>query len=636
MTRVASHEAIATRDVPIPPAGSTGNPLESGTDRPPAPTPSQHGGMGAIPYDGGTVFRVWAPFAEKVFVMGPFNGWSKDGNPLAPEENGYWSADVEGAGVGDEYAYVIINDDQVLERADPYARQMTNSVGRSVVHDPTAFDWEGDAFQLPPWNELVLYEMHIGTFNDMNPKGPGNLRMSINKLDYLKDLGINAVEIMPLAEFAGDFSWGYNPSFTYAVESAYGGPRAFKEFIREAHKRGIAVILDVVYNHFGPSDLDLWRFDGWYEGQGGGIYFYNDHRAETPWGLTRPDYGRPEVRRYIRDNVMMWLDEYRLDGLRWDGTVFIRYKGFFKEPGTELPDGYSLMQEINREVQETRPGKLMIAEDLQDDACVTQPVSEGGLGFGTQWDAKFVHPIREAIIAPEDEARDLMTVRDALLNRYGEDAFRRIIYTESHDEVANGKARVAYEINRQHAESWESKKRSTLGATLVLTSPGIPMLFQGQELLETEWFRDTEPLDWTRLAQMPGIYRLYRDLIRLRRNADGVTRGLMGQGAEVYHLNNDLKLLTMQRWDQGGPGDSTLIVVNFANRAHDAYRVGFPASGIWRIRFNSASKLYSEDFTDYEARDVEAEARSYDGLPASAEISIGPYTGLIYSQDPGQ
>ena len=153
---------------------------------------------------------------------------------------------------------------------------------------------------------------------------PGTFDSAIEKFPYLKELGINAIEVMPIMEFSGDFSWGYNPSHPFAVESIYGGPDAFKRFVKAAHEHGIAVIVDVVYNHFGPADLDLWRFDGWSENDKGGIYFYNDRRSQTPWGETRPDYGRGEVRQYLRDNALMWLEEYHVDGLRWDMIIYIK------------------------------------------------------------------------------------------------------------------------------------------------------------------------------------------------------------------------------------------------------------------------------------------------------------------------
>jgi 1,4-alpha-glucan branching enzyme len=140
----------------------------------------------------------------------------------------------------------------------------------------------------------------------------------------------------------------------FAVESIYGGPDALKRFVKAAHEHGIAVLVDVVYNHFGPSDLDLWQFDGWSENGKGGIYFYNDHRSQTPWGETRPDYGRGEVRQYLRDNALMWFEEYHADGLRWDMIVYIKsIDGNEGNPANDIPEGWSLMQWINVEIQTT-------------------------------------------------------------------------------------------------------------------------------------------------------------------------------------------------------------------------------------------------------------------------------------------
>ncbi len=135
---------------------------------------------------------------------------------------------------------------------------------------------------------------------------------------------MNTIEVLPIMEFPGEIAWGYNPSQPFVVTHAYGGYEAFRHFVAAAHARGLAVIVDVVYNHFGPEGLDLWRFDGSYANDDGGIYFYNDERAQTPWGDTRPDYGRGEVRQYLRDNALMWLQEYDVDGLRFDAISFMR------------------------------------------------------------------------------------------------------------------------------------------------------------------------------------------------------------------------------------------------------------------------------------------------------------------------
>jgi len=591
--------------------------------------------MGTILYAGGAAFRVWAPLASSVCVAGTFNGWSPTANPFASEGNGYWSVDVPGVNVGDEYQFVISNGTQpLIWHKNPYASSVVNSSGNAVVHDPN-FDWTGDNFTMPMWNELVIYEMHVGTFNDAPGSGPGTFDEIIPKLPYLADLGINAIEIMPVAEFAGDFSWGYNPSQPFAVESAIGGPQGLYQFIKAAHARGIAVILDVVYNHCGPGDLDLWRFDGWTDwNHNGGIYFYDDARAQTPWGGTRPDYGRGEVRQYFRDNALFWLNKYRLDGLRFDCVVNIRNRnGNNNDPANDLPDGWSLLQWINNEIQTSQPWKITIAEDLQNNEWITKSTGAGGGGFGSRWEADFVHPIRQTVITPNDSNRDMGSVRDALYHRYNGTATQRVIYTESHDEDANGHERVPEEIWQGNAGSWFSRKRSTLGAALVLTAPGIPMIFQGQEFLEDGYFQDTVPLDWTKLATYAGIHALYRDLIRLRRNWFNQTAGLRGQNLNVHHVNNTDKLIAFHRWENGGPADDVVVVANFANRGYGSYSLGFPRAGWWRVRFNSDWQGYSSDYGNQLGYDTVAGGSSQDGMPFQANVGMGPYSVLILSQD---
>jgi len=589
---------------------------------------SAHPGMGTVLYPGGVAFRVWAPFASSVFAAGTFNQWSAMAAPFASEGGGYWSVEVPGAAIGDEYQFVIHNGAQELWHKNPYASEVVNSSGNAIIHDPD-FDWTGEDFVMPPRNELVIYEMHIGSFNDSASAGPGTFDEIVPKLGYLRDLGINAVEIMPVMEFPMSFSWGYNPSDPFAVESALGGPQGLQRFVKAAHALGIAVIMDVVYNHFGPGDLDLWCFDGWSdENHKGGIYFYDNDRSHTPWGDTRPDYGRLEVRQYLRDNALFWLNKYRLDGLRFDSVSNVRGVS-----GRDLPDGWGLLQWIHNEIRSMQPWKITIAEDLQNNEWITKETNVGGAGFGSQWDAGFVHPIRDAVIAPSDADRDLYAVCDALYHRYNGDAEQRVIYTESHDEVANGHARVPEEIWPGNAGSWFSRKRSTLGAALVFTAPGIPMIFQGQEFLEDQYFRDSAPLDWAKLDTYAGINALYRDLIRLRRNWFNQTRGLRGQQINVHHVNNTDKVIAFHRWENGGPGDDVVIVANFGNRSYDSYALGFPRAGDWRVRFNSDWQGYSADFGNQLGYDTSAGDGSPDGMPFQANVGVGPYSVLILSQD---
>lgn len=590
-------------------------------------------GMGAnrfrTPDVNGTTFRVWAPNANEVHVAGTFNGWSDWRTRMVSEGNGNWSLDVRNVKHGANYQYVIRNGGQKLWRNDPRARQVTNSVGDSVVIDPSHYQWQSNGFATPNWNEMVLYEMHIGTFNDPFPGGAvGTFQQAEQRLDDLAELGVNVIQLMPIAEFAGDYSWGYNYGHPFAVESSYGGANALKSFVDAAHARGIAVTSDVVNNHWGPTDMDLWRFDGWAEGNYGGIYFYQDVRSQTPWGDTRPDYGRGEVRQFIRDNALYWLEEYRLDGLRWDSTSYMR-----RGPTGDIPEAWSLMQWANNDIDWFQGWKIQIAEDMWSNEWITKPTSVGGAGFDAQWDPNFVHPMRGALVAASDNDRDMGSVRDALNYRYNGDAFGRVIYTESHDENANGGSRLPEEIWPGNADSWYSKKRSTLGAALVLTAPGIPMLFQGQEFLEDGYFDDGDPLDWSKRTTYSGIRNLYRDLIRLRRNWFNHTRGLQGQGMQVHHVNNSDKMIAFHRWDQGGAGDDVVVIANFSDRAWSNYRIGLPRAGTWRVRFNSDWSGYDAFFGDHPSNDVVANTSlSWDGMPQSGEISIGPYTVVILSQ----
>ena len=594
---------------------------------------SDRGGMGAVPFPDGTSFRVWAPHATSVFVAGDFNGWSSNADPLSHEGNGYWSTFLGNARVPQQYKFVLINPDVAhpLWKNDPYARQMTSSAGNSVIADAD-YDWNVPEFRMPPWNELVVYEMHIGTFwfDPARLDRRGSFQSAISKLDYIRDLGCNCIEVMASGEFPTDISWGYNPAYIFAIESAYGGPNAFREFVDAAHLRGLAVIMDVVYNHFSDTDLDIWQFDGWSINGLGGIYCYQDDRRFTRWGDNRPDYGRLEVRQYLRDNALRWLEQRHADGLRWDATGYIRSVDG-SNGGTFLSDGWNLMRWINDEIDMRWPWKISIAEDMQQNDGITVSTPEGGAGFDAQWDAAFVHPVRDVLKAARDEWRDMAKIRGAIEKRYGTSAFSRVVYTESHDEVTSDddKRRVPDAIWPGNATGYDAQKRSTLGAVLVFTVPGIPMIFQGQEFLAYQAFGDSM-LDWSQANA--GITNLYRDLAHLHRNWFNNTRGLRGNNVFVLPPNDASKVIAFHRWEQHGPGDDVLIVLNFSNQAFDSYGIGFPARGFWRLRFNSDWIGYSDIFGGHVSHDVVAAGAPMDGLQTSAEISIGAYTGLIFSQ----
>jgi 1,4-alpha-glucan branching enzyme len=606
--------------------------------------------MGLSKLDKGYKVCVWAPHAASVSIHGEFDDWSDDGLALSKEDGGIWAANVPELKNNQQYQFLITTESgDVLKRNDPRARLLTNSVGASIVYDDD-YHWPDDTFSMPDKKSLVIYELHIGTFNckerDENgtPNKPGTFDSAIEKLDYLAGLGINCIELMPVNEFAGDFSWGYNPAYPFAVEEAYGGPNGLKDFVREAHARGIAVVLDVVYNHFGPSDLHLWQFDGWSENNKGGIYFYNDWRSDTPWGDTRPDYGRPEVRQYIFDNAMMWLDEYRLDGLRMDMIPYMRSVSGSENPEDSIEEAYDLIRWINSEIQQRHPEKIVVAEDLHGNDFVTNSTEDGGLGYTAQWDAHFVHPIRDVLTQPDDENRDIATVQEALRQQYSEDPFRRVIYVESHDEVANGSARLAEEIAPGNVDKdYFARQRSVIAAALTLTAPGIPMLFQGQELLEDLWFDDMDPLDWSREQNFPQLHKAYKALIALRKGSPS----LHSNEVTVTHFDNDNGVLAYIRGDNGDDNtnqagnDKVMIVINFKNQAHDNYEIPNLNKAQWHCIFNWYGGYHEpndfsflddtagEEHNDHEGDNDHEEDNNHEGN-SNATLYLEAYQVLIF------
>jgi 1,4-alpha-glucan branching enzyme len=581
--------------------------------------------IGAIVRKSGVTFRVWAPNAEHVGVTGSFNNWGV--TDMASENDGYWTVDISDAEAGQEYKYVIRNGDKTLTKNDPRAMQVTTAAGNSVIVDPE-FDWGNTERASIPFNQQVVYELHVGTFNRPDPATTGTFKSAEEKLDYLAELGVTTLEIMPAATMSMSREWwGYTPDYIYAVEALYGGRRQFLEFIKAAHERGISVILDVVYNHLGPdSSLDIWQFDGWSQDGKGGIYFYNDWRSKTPWADTRPDYGREEVQQYILDNARMWLNDFKLDGLRVDSTIFIRNaKGNNDDQGNDISEGWQLLQHLTDLAKKIEPGSIVIAEDVGSNGFITMPVNEGGAGFNSQWSTNFPHSLRQVLDAINDNDRNLMALCDELWANYHAGAFYRVVYSDSHDTAANGASRLNEEITPGNPGSLYARQRSLLASAVVLTAPGIPMLLQGQEFMQGGSFTDWDALDWEKADQFKGIVEATKHMVALRKNMHGNTTGLTGSSFNILHVDDGNKVMAYHRWQNGGEGDDVVVVLNFANKLYEDYKLQMPREGVWNVRFNSAWSGYSPDFKDVEISQVSAEN-------GQATFKLPPYSALILSQ----
>jgi len=553
--------------------------------------------LGAVVHDKGVDFSVWAPFAKHVSLMLSIEFSSKE-FPMTNDGKGFWSVKDVDAEPGQGYRYQITTaDGTLLSKNDPYARQITDSDNGLSVIVAGDFDWDGaDEFVAIKHNEAIIYELHIGTFHRPDASTTGTFYTAIEKLDYLKDLGVNFIELMPVTSMATSYGWGYAPNHIFSVENSYGGRHGLLEFVKACHKKGIGVILDVVYNHF-FKETDLWQYDGWSENERGGIYFYNDERGDTPWG-GRPDYGRSEVRQFILDNVTMWLTEFKIDGLRVDSTIYMRNThGDNEAHEFDIPDAWSLLSEVTALARKINPNTLMVAEDNSSTAGLVQSAKEDGAGFNAQWEVGFPHVVRDGLGLTKNSSQPrLAGIEYELGHSYRGDAFDKVIFSDSHDSAANGSARLNEVAAPGNAENTYARHQTLLANAITLTAPGIPMLLQGQEFMQEGTFNDWQMLEWEKTDQFAGIVLAHKHLIDLRLNRHNNTRGLLGQYTRLIHRDDANNVIAYHRKDQGGPGDDTVVIVNFSDTSFLDYELFLPHEGHWRVRFNSSWKGYSVDF----------------------------------------
>lgn len=553
--------------------------------------------LGATPYatpaGTGVVFRVWAPGATSVHLAGTFNDWNTSTQPMTPEATGgVWTLNVPGAGIGDRYKYVLNGS---LWRTDPRARGYGPSSNNSSVVLGTPAP--PAPFTRPPANELVIYELHIGTFYDPNPEDglAATFTDAIAGLDHLTNLGINAVCVMPCSEFFSARSWGYNPAGHFAIERDYGGREAFEAFIAACHARGIAVLVDIVHNHWGTPVGDLWQFDGTSAGTNtGGIYFYEDERADGRWG-PRPNFDTPEVRRFILDSVSEWL-ELGCDGFRWDAVNYIvRIDG----DGTFIPAAATLLQEASTRVRAA--GGLNIAEN----AAVQVPGA-----FDAQWAISFRSALAGALSAsnPAERAVALASALQAI----GTDS---VVFVESHDTA--GKHSSSTSIRWPLKVAGADRTLAMTGVALAWLTGGIPMLFQGQETFQTNVWHDNRPLDWNLGPAEQQCLAFHRDMIRLRRNLDGIGSALMTTSIVATAVDG---FIVVKR---GGRSNNGMVAV--AN-LHDLPRelpLTLPATGPWYRVLCTADIRYGNP-----GGGTVALVAGVDPLP----ISVPAYATLLLAQ----
>jgi 1,4-alpha-glucan branching enzyme len=602
-------------------------------------SPSNPGsGMGAnlIPAGGGAGFRVWAPNAGAVEVRLRSDAESAYQDlPLARDAAGsdYWSADVGGAVVGHRYRFRVTNSGVgpdnpggLFEHVDPYARDVEHSGADAdgFVVDP-AFAFA--PFETPRFEDFLIYQLHVGSFRGRNDDPGLNIvnftatfRDIVPKLPYIAGLGFNAVQFLPTGEYPGDHNEGYAPSNFFAPESAYGPPDDMRFLVDQCHRNGLAVILDLVYNHVPDNDNNLWQFDGNRANDGGGIYF-SGTRSEN-FG-ERPAFDRPAVHGFFLDNARMWFREYNVDGLRFDSAHNI------------APD--SALDWLIRDIAGEFPNKLLIAEHNNPDYCLAQHP------FGAAWDMTSADDFRQAL-----QARDVGRLCTRIDFEGVSLPFKLVRYLlGSHDQVFASYERTAtgdisagdHPSNRYFVErvggavvgrdDWTARAKARLGWALNAAMPATPMLFMGSEVHHYGyWCPDTDfygdhRFDWNLTRDPIGneMQTLVRDANRLRWERPALRAFARPQ---FTHVDPDNGVIAFKRWND--QGDIVLTVVNLGDRQFNdaAYGVSLGGDGgTWEEVFNSQSPQYGgwNDSGNYQAfPSVQNDGRIYIRLPKLAVL----------------
>ena len=595
--------------------------------------------MGANLIPGGTTFRVWAPTADAVHIAlhggghpDPAHWRPEAGNKLIRDQNGYWGGFVPGVGEGALYRFWTVGPAGAGYKRDPRARELElrgYPDCDGVVRGPTGYPWHDAGFRPPPFHELIVYQLHIGVFyasdghKDIRPDRVSKFLDVLDRLEYLADLGVNAIQPLPVVEWQGSNSRGYNntdffsPEMDHALapeelapylervnlllrkkgrselraDDLHSQVNQLKAMIDLCHVHGLAVILDVVYNHAGgpfddqsmrffdrPWNREWWDPDSYFiggDGWAGGRIF---------------DYGSDEVRNFLIQNAMMLLAEFHVDGFRYDEVSVIHNN-----------DGGRLCRDLTNSLRYAKPRAIQIAEYWNWDRAKAVEPAPDGLGFDAALHDGLRGAIRAAIGAAAQGRSahvDLDAIRDALRRPEGFLAsWKAVNHIENHDLVDGDREdpgetqpRIPALANWADRRDWLARSRSRVATGLLLTAPGIPMLFMGQEFLEDKpWHNDPARADlflyWKGLDEdgpMRDFLRFTRELCWLRRRHPA----LRGEGLDPYFSHNHDRVLAFQRWVEG-VGRDVIVVASLAETTRWGYPLPFPIGGHWHEAFNS-------------------------------------------------
>jgi 1,4-alpha-glucan branching enzyme len=600
--------------------------------------------LGAHPLAGETHFALWAPNAERVSVIGEFNGWNASSNCLNPRRDGsgIWEAAVPGLKPGTQYKFHIASrfNSYRVDKGDPFAFRWqvppdTASIVCNLDYRWNDDEWmqnrrERNALDSP----MSIYELHLGSWRRVPEERDRSLtyrELAQALPHYVRDLGFTHVQFLPVMEHPFYGSWGYQTTGYFAPSSRYGAPQDFMFLIDTLHQNGIGVILDWVPSHFPSDEFGLSYFDGSY------LFEHADRKQgfHPEWNSYIFNYGRHEVRSFLLSSGMFWLDKYHADGLRVDAVASMLYLDYARKDGEWIPNQYggrenidaiTFLKDLNEAVYRDHSDTQTIAEESTAWPMVSRPTYLGGLGFGMKWNMGWMH-----------DTLDYFS-HDPVHRKYhhGQLTFsiwyaftENFVLPLSHDEVVYGKGSL---IRKMPGDDWQKFANLRLLLGYMWAHPGKKLLFMGAEFAQwREWNHD-QSLDWNLLdyASHQGISRWMTDLNRFYRDERALyERDFSGEGFEWVDFHDWEESAVSFLRKAKDPNDVVLVVCNFTPVPRYNYTVGVPRRGYWREVLNSDAQVYggsgAGNFGGVEAAPLPAQGRYY-----SLSVMLPPLSILLF------